>query len=688
MRYLRQITTVTAGGTTMYNLSVAAESLGFVTRGVALLYDDLIGLDAPCITTIDGHFVLLAAATADEVLLGDPTSGWRKVGRRIFCQGWEGAVLFCEPTASFGSFPDEKSQFLPLFMRLICPFRDRLLIILTMTLAGSVCGLFVPVFAQMLIDHAYDHASHTNITSTHLLFIGGGALGCSCIFQLLRALAINRMSCTFQVHLGGSLFEYLLSLPVRYFYSRQPGDAVNRYNELQDLSNFLGTNGAEGVVDIGITFVSLCLIFHYSQGLGLVILASGGAILTAALCAGGSVRRYLLQALQHHLRALSTFIESIRNITLIKGYGMERYRVESWGQDAGFASSLVIQARDRSATVSVGLQVVLQSIPFAVVVIGSQPHSALSVGALVAATALASICMSSFVKLSTHYLEMQNVLLGAYRILAVFDEKPESEAQIPDTQPSLLNGRSGVAGNDIEFQHVSFSYGDTSVLDSIDLAVPTQSFVAIVGSSGSGKSTLSLLMNRLLEADAGEILFQGRNIQSIPLEELRKSIVLVAQEPFLIRGTVLENIALGDPHPDLEWAMRTAHQAQAHDFIVSDPMGYRRIINEGGVGLSTGQKQRICIARALYRRPKVLVLDEPTSALDGENEGRLIEELQHLRRDTTLVVIAQRMSTILSADFVFVLESGQIIERGIPKILARQVGRFSTLLNASIGSQR
>ena len=236
--------------------------------------------------------------------------------------------------------------------------------------------------------------------------------------------------------------------------------------------------------------------------------------------------------------------------------------------------------------------------------------------------------------------------------------------------------------NAVELRNVSFCYNEgATVLDDISITVPRGKTVALVGSSGSGKSTVADLICRFYDVQQGEVLFAGVNVKSMPLADLRGRIGVVAQDTLLFNDSVSANIAFGMPGATAAQIEEAAREAQAHEFIMALPEGYNTSLGEGGSLLSGGQRQRISIARALLRKPELLILDEATSALDTESERRLQQTLGEVLRGRTAIVIAHRLSTIAGADEIVVLDGGRIVERGTHSQLIALRGRYAELVS-------
>jgi ABC-type multidrug transport system fused ATPase/permease subunit len=261
------------------------------------------------------------------------------------------------------------------------------------------------------------------------------------------------------------------------------------------------------------------------------------------------------------------------------------------------------------------------------------------------------------------------------KMLGLFRERPE---------PQSLDDRESLEGpGKLEFENVGLGYRpDRSVLKGISFWIPAGKTLGIVGASGSGKSTLVRLITRLLEPDDGRILLDGERISTLPLAKLRRAIAVVPQETVLFDDTIAYNIGFGKEEASREDIEQAAKVAHLHDFIMSLPEQYDTRVGERGVKLSGGEKQRVSIARAAIKRPRIYVFDEATSSLDSRTEGEILRNLQEISRFSTTLVIAHRLSTVVHADEIVVLDGGALVERGTHASLLRQNGRYAALWHA------
>jgi len=287
-------------------------------------------------------------------------------------------------------------------------------------------------------------------------------------------------------------------------------------------------------------------------------------------------------------------------------------------------------------------------------------EGALTAGDLVAFLLYAVTIAGAIMSLAGFWGNLQEAAGAAERIFEFIAFPPELSA--PEV-PAVL--RSPVRG-EVAYRGVSFRYGPELplVLDGIEVKIGQGERVALVGSSGAGKSTMASLLPRFYDVEAGEVCLDGMDVRTLGLQELRAHIGLVPQEPMLFAGTVRENLAYGRPDASDSEIREVARLAHAHEFISGFPDGYEQVVGERGVTLSAGQRQRIAIARVMLKKPAVLILDEASSSLDAESEALVQDALDHLMAGRTTVVIAHRLSTVIRADGILVLDGGAIVDRG------------------------
>jgi ABC-type multidrug transport system fused ATPase/permease subunit len=276
-------------------------------------------------------------------------------------------------------------------------------------------------------------------------------------------------------------------------------------------------------------------------------------------------------------------------------------------------------------------------------------------------------------ELSQLYTTMQSAMAGGERVLALLDTQPEVADRPDALEMPPITGR-------VELRQVSFSYrGDSRVLHDVNLVIEPGQMVALVGPTGAGKTSIANLIARFYEVSEGAVLIDGLDVRQVSQRSLRRQMGIVPQDPFLFSGTIADNIRFGRPDAAAEDMEAAARLANAHDFIANLPEGYQTPILEGGGNLSIGQRQLICIARAVLADPRILILDEATSSVDTITEMLIQEALQRLLVGRTAIVIAHRLSTIRRADLICVVQAGRIVEQGRHDELLAQEGLYRQL---------
>ncbi len=300
-------------------------------------------------------------------------------------------------------------------------------------------------------------------------------------------------------------------------------------------------------------------------------------------------------------------------------------------------------------------------------------QGALEIGVLVAFLAYVTRFFQPIQELSQLYTTMQSAMAGGERVLELLDARPEVADPANGKEMPSIEGR-------IELRRVDFSYGsDVPVLHDVDLVIEAGQTVALVGPTGAGKSTIANLVARFYDVSSGKVLIDDIDVRTVMQQSLRRQTGIVSQEPFLFAGTVLDNIRFGLPDIEGESVKEAARQANAHEFIMELPNGYETEIQEGGANLSMGQRQLICIARAVLADPKILILDEATASVDTATEALIQEALDRLLSRRTAIVIAHRLSTIRKADLICAMQDGRIVSQGTHDELLEEGGVYATL---------
>ena len=425
---------------------------------------------------------------------------------------------------------------------------------------------------------------------------------------------------------------------------------------------------------------AVVILFLVNLKLTLLVLPVCFALIIVVSLFKRTIKRFSLRIREAFAELTSKTFEVFSGIRIVKGFGLEDHQ-ETEFRDR---SLRIVKAKLRLARLSglysssvdlLMLLALLGEVWFSVPAVVS---GALKLGALVAFLGEMEKMFKPLVQVSKENLKIQQALAAADRVFELMDRDAEVLEAPGGIAPPRIEGR-------IEFDKVSFAYRPSiTVLRDFSLLIRPGETMAIVGSSGAGKSTVVNLLMRFYEPTSGRILIDGYPITQLSLGYLRKKIGLVLQEPVLFSGTIRENIKYGKLKASDEEVVRAAEAANAHEFIASLPKGYDTEIGERGVTLSVGQRQRIAIARALLKDPSILIFDEATSNIDSESETLIQDALRHLVKGRTLIVIGHRLSSIIDADRIVVIEDGVIAEEGTHDVLMSKGGAYNRLYEAQV----
>jgi subfamily B ATP-binding cassette protein HlyB/CyaB len=409
-------------------------------------------------------------------------------------------------------------------------------------------------------------------------------------------------------------------------------------------------------------------------------------MLLLTLLATPRLKGFARQAFTASTDAESLLMETLSGAETVKAMGVERSMRLKWEQR--YARFLDVQYRSGRFNAVVGLMGQLTMAITTIVILWVGANLVLSheltIGQLVAFNALVGSVMSPLMGLIGLWDEVNEVGVAMERLGDVLDLPPEQKPEEATSRIALPDLR-----GEIRFENVFFRYGGRErpyVLENVSLEIGAGELVAIVGQSGSGKSTLAKLLVGFYPPSEGHIYADGYDLSLIDKDFYRSQIGYVMQSNLLFSGTIADNIALGEQNPDRRRIVEAAKLADAHGFITALPLGYEQVVGERGMGLSGGQVQRLCIARSLYRDPRLLILDEATSALDSESESNVLKNLSEIQEGRTVIVIAHRLSTVMYADKILVLYDGSIVEAGKHDELFRKRGMYYQLVQKQLAA--
>lgn len=653
---MRRLFLISIKGTTLGHLMGMAQAVGFTTRPVKLELEDLKDLRRPCILHWNfNHFVVLKEVGARHVVIHDPAMGVRKLSFEEVSAAFTGVALELWPNPGFKQVTFKQSVKLRDMMGHVTGLYRSMGQVLLLALALEVFALVSPFYMQWVVDHVLVSADRDLLTTLALGF--GLLVFMQQAISTVRAWVIMHMSTTLNVQWRANLFAHLIRLPVDFFEKRHLGDVVSRFGAIDQIQHTLTSTFVEAILDGVLTIATLAMMFLYSPTMAWIAI---GAMLLYGLGRWAwfrPLRNATEEQIVHAAKQQTHFIETVRGVRALKLFQRLDERRNSW---LGlFVEQVNADLRTQKLQVMYRL---LNGVLFGVeriliVWLGAKlvMDGAFTIGVLLAFIAYKDQFVTRVSGLIDRLVEMRMLHLQGERLadIALAEQEPE----VVDTM-SKLEIEKLPANIVIQGLRYRYADGEPWVLDGVDLEIAEGESVAIVGPSGCGKSTLMNVMLGLRPFKEGQVLVGGQPLSKLGLSHLRSMIGTVMQDDALFAGSIADNIAFFDQQVEMAWVEECARKAAVYEDIAAMPMGFNTLIGDMGAALSGGQKQRILLARALYKKPKILFLDEATSHLDVAREAMVNEAIQAL--DMTRVIIAHRPETIASAKRVIVMAAGKV----------------------------
>ena len=651
---LRRRFTVSLKGSTLAFLMQAAGTLHLAPRPLRLELGDLPQLRAPCILHWDlNHFVVLKAADARGAVIHDPAVGVRRLTTAQLSKHFTGIALELTPTSEFRPADERRKVRLRDLLGPVTGLHRSLTQVFVLALALQAIAVVMPFYMQWAVDGAVVSADRDLLT-----VLGLGFLALTLVHVTLTAVrswVVLYLSTTLNLQWLANVFSHLLRLPVSYFEKRHLGDVVSRFGAVTTIQRTLTSSFVEALIDGVMAVATLAMMLVYSGLLTAVAIAAVALYGLLRWMFYDPLKRATEEQIVHTAKQQSHFLETVRGVQSIKLFGRQEERRARWlnlvvdavNQDLvtqklglGFRSANgLVFGVERISIVWLGALLVLDN--------------AFSIGMLFAFMSYKDQFSARVAGLIDKMIDLRMLNLQGERLADIVLTPPESEA--PFAAADAIDAS-------LEVRDMCFRYSDMEpfVLLNCSFSVPPGESVAVVGPSGGGKTTLVKLMLGLLQPTDGKIFVGGLDIQKLGIDRYRKLVGTVMQDDQLFAGSIADNICFFDPAPDQAAIEHFARMAAVHDDIVAMPMAYNTLIGDMGAALSGGQKQRILLARALYKRPRILFLDEATSALDIQKEKAVNEAIRSLK--LTRIIIAHRPETIASAERVIVLQGGKVAQ--------------------------
>jgi ATP-binding cassette subfamily B protein len=686
---LRDISETTREGSNLLLLSDAAEKLGFRTLGVRVNAKMLEEVNLPCILHWNkNHYVVLYKVKKHIYYVSDPAFGLIEYNQQDFIKFWignnanedteEGIALLVEATPIFfqNEYEKESKGFgFGLIAQYVLRYKSFLIQLSIGLFASSLLQLIFPFLTQSIVDVGIQNQ---NIHFIYLilfaqLFLFAGRTG----LELIRSWIVLHLSTRINISLISDFFIKLMNLPISFFDVRMTGDIMQRINDHHRIEKILTTSSLNVLFSVLNMFVMGAVLAYYNLGIFVVFFAGSGLYF-------GWITLFLKRRKELDYKRFAEVsqeqgkvMELINGMQEIKLHNAEKQKRWGWEFVQARLFRVSIKGLVLEQTQTIGSSVINELKNIFIIFLSAKLviDGVITLGMMMAINSIVGSLNGPLTQLISFVRELQDAKISLARLSEIHDKEDELQQEIHQTNHVPKD-------SDIVIKDLSYRYlgADVPVLDHLNLTIPARKITAIVGVSGSGKTTLMKLLLKFYDPQNGQINLGGTQLKNITQQSWRANIGAVMQEGFIFNDTIANNIAVGVDSINKERLVYAADVANITEYILGLPLGYNTKIGNEGVGMSTGQKQRLLIARAVYKNPEMLFFDEATSALDANNEKIIMRKLDIFFKDKTVVVIAHRLSTVMNADQIVVLDKGRIIEIGNHSALVEQKGNYFELV--------
>lgn len=693
---IRAMAETTRAGSNLLKLSDAAEAIGFKTIGVKIDFGQLQEVPLPCIVHWNkNHFVVVYKIKKGIVHISDPSYGLitytvtdflgRWIGNNATIQTKEGVALLLEPTPKFHSlkWEDGDKKSLRFLFQYLFRYKGLLLQLCIGLLVGSLLQLIFPFLTQSIVDVGIQNQDinfiYVVLAAQLMLFLGRTSV------DIFRGWILLHLSTRINISLISDFFIKLMALPIAYFDTRMTGDIMQRINDHGRIENLLTGSTLSTLFSLFNLVVFGAVLIYYSPAI-FGIFALGSLLYILWILYFLKRRKELdYKRFSQLSQEQSTVIELINGMQEIKMHNAEKQKRWQWEFVQARLFKVSIQSLGLEQTQGVGSSVINEVknmvVTFfsAVLVIEGN----ITLGMMLSIQYIIGQLNGPIGQMVGFIRAYQDAKISMERLAEIHDKTDEMDRDkqwIGHVKPDQT----------LQLKDLSYRYpgNDENVIKNLQLTIPANQVTAIVGASGSGKTTLMKLLLKFYEPQKGHILYGDQHLDHISHTAWRDHCGVVMQEGYIFNDTIAYNIALGQDSIDQERLVRATQIAQIYEHIQTLPLGFNTKIGNEGIGMSTGQKQRLFIARAIYKQPRLLCFDEATSALDAKNERLIMQRLEDFYKNRTVVIIAHRLSTVKNADQIVVMDQGRIVESGSHTELLELGGAYYNLVSNQLELER
>lgn len=693
---LREKSFITREGVSMLGISDAAESIGFKTLGAKITFEKLANeVPLPCIVHWkQNHFIVVYKVKSRKskggpsvVYVSDPAHGLVEYTEEEFLSGWlstrkdgedNGIALLLEPTNDFYEHDGEKAdkQKISYFFKYLRPYKGLMVQLILAMVAGSLLQLIFPFLTQAVVDVGIGTSNLSFITlaliAQLVLFISQMSVG------FIRSWILLHISTRINISLISDFLIKLMKLPIGYFDTKMIGDIMQRIGDHARIESFLTGSSIKTLFSF-VNFIVFGAVLAYYSLWVLAVFLIGNTLYVLWVLFFMRYRRDLdFKRFAAASQEQSNVIQLITGMQEIKLNNCEKQKRWSWERIQVKLFKINIKGLALGQYQELGSMFFSQTTSIFITFLAAQSviKGDMTMGMMMSLTYIIGQLSAPISEFIGFARAMQDAKISMERLAEIHQK--EDEEEVSDMQIGTLP-----VDKTLEISDLSFSYDGADrnyVLEEINLTIPEHKVTAIVGASGSGKTTLVKLLLGFYPPNKGEIRIGETPLKNINPHVWRSKTGAVMQDGFIFSDSIADNITVSDENPNKERLLHAVKAANIQEFVESLPLGYNTKIGQEGNGVSQGQRQRILIARAIYKNPEFIFFDEATNALDANNEKIIMQNLDEFFKGKTVVVVAHRLSTVKNADKIIVMEKGRIIEEGTHSELTKKQGAYYELV--------
>ncbi|WP_340614625.1 peptidase domain-containing ABC transporter [Xenorhabdus thailandensis] len=635
-------------GMSLREITILSDCLSLGSSPVRADLDSLSQVKMPCILHWSfNHFVVLKQFSRRGAIIHDPAKGERKISVNELSKKFTGIALELWPNKDFQKRTEKKTiRLIDMFKNVSGLFRS-LVQIVALSFCIELLAMVVPMAAQFTIDIAL-RSSDIDLVSVIVCGIIG-LLIFRALLSIIRSWSVMSIKYTLGIQWSSGLFSHMIRLPTSYFEKRHIGDITSRFNSLSAVQDTFTAEMVAALLDIVVIVGLFFLMWVYNTYLAMVVVIISILYISLKFFLFRAYRSAKLEAITHGAHQQSHFLETVRGITCVKIFNLAERRRSDWLNLVIDEANAKIYLFKIDLITQTAAQFLIGLSTASILWLGAKliDGNILTTGMLFAFLLYSDMFVNRTIRVVDSIIKLRLVNMHTERLSEVALAEPEhNEIDTEISHPEKITGN-------IKINDLCYRYGDgePAIFENVSLSIEAGESIAIIGPSGCGKSTFLKTIGGLMFPERGSIYLDGIDIRKLGLETYRSHIACVLQEDRLFAGSVLENITSFDVKPDYEWVYECGRLASIHTEIEEMAMKYETLVGDMGSALSGGQRQRISLARALYKRPKILFLDEATSALDIDNETKINDAIRDLK--ITRIFVAHRPTMIAMADRVF-----------------------------------